>query len=204
MPPVIKRREPEIVAFGRELIRTRDPNTEIWRFVPGFSKYEASTMGRIRSLHIRRRGDGMMSLSPDKDGYLKVGLWSDSEKRQLRFSVSHLILLTFVGPRPNDTMHACHENGRVDDNRVDNLRWDTPSGNHQDAVRHGTHTGLTKKGEANPLAKLTEADVLAIRRIWKPDPTRVRQRYKHLAAKYSVLSSTIKAIVEHTTWQHLP
>lgn len=35
-------------------------------------------------------------------------------------------------------MEAAHNNGKRDDNRLRNLRWDTRSGNHADKYRHGT------------------------------------------------------------------
>jgi hypothetical protein len=36
-------------------------------------------------------------------------------------------------------MEGCHWNGNPADNRLTNLRWDTPAGNAADRERHGTN-----------------------------------------------------------------
>jgi len=41
-------------------------------------------------------------------------------------------------------MEGCHNNGDKDNNRLSNLRWDTPSSNSLDLVRHGTHNQARK------------------------------------------------------------
>ncbi|AEK09646.1 HNH endonuclease [Mycobacterium phage Mozy] len=61
-----------------------------------------------------------------------------------RKSLVHVLVLeAFVGPRP-EGMNACHNNGIPNDNRVENLRWDTPSENNRDLIRHGTHVQARK------------------------------------------------------------
>jgi hypothetical protein len=35
-------------------------------------------------------------------------------------------------------MQCCHNDGNKENNRESNLRWDTPEGNTQDKVKHGT------------------------------------------------------------------
>jgi Pyruvate/2-oxoacid:ferredoxin oxidoreductase delta subunit len=39
-------------------------------------------------------------------------------------------------------MHVCHKDGNPVNNRLGNLRYDTPAGNSQDAMKHGTHVGV--------------------------------------------------------------
>jgi len=41
-------------------------------------------------------------------------------------------------------MFGCHGNGDPCDNRLANLRWDTPSSNSQDMLRHGNSPGQRK------------------------------------------------------------
>lgn len=52
--------------------------------------------------------------------------------------VHRLVLEAFVGPCPPG-MEACHWNGIPGDNRLHNLRWDTPSANNADILRLGRH-----------------------------------------------------------------
>jgi hypothetical protein len=57
--------------------------------------------------------------------------------RNFKLLVARLVLGGFVGPCPPG-QEACHENGDRSDNRLTNLRWDTPSNNNLDKHRHGT------------------------------------------------------------------
>jgi hypothetical protein len=70
------------------------------------------------------------------DGHLVVDLRNGGKRRMAK--VHQLVLEAFVGSRPGG-MEGCHNNGDGTDNRVENLRWDTPSENNFDLVRHGTH-----------------------------------------------------------------
>lgn len=54
-------------------------------------------------------------------------------------SLPLLILEAFIGPRP-DGMQCCHDNGHSLDNRLCNLRWDTPESNTLDRFRHAHYT----------------------------------------------------------------
>lgn len=76
----------------------------------------------------------------------------------------------------------------------------TPGDNVRDAAaKHRLRPGNTV-GEHNPAAKLTTADVVAIRQRSLP-PSVGRQR---LAIEYGVSLATIKAIVSRRLWPHVP
>lgn len=119
---------------------------ERWLPVPGYEGYyEVSDQGRVRSLDRRlpyRNGTRMHrgrllvgGRSPD-DGRRLVQLAHEGGHSWPRVSV--LVLEAFVGPRPAG-MYACHNNGDATDDRLENLRWDTPSGNTADCLMHGNH-----------------------------------------------------------------
>lgn len=108
--------------------------TERWRRIPGYSMYEASDAGRIRSYALSRPRILQGHVSR---GYVKVKLISDAGKTYEHFA-HRLVLLTFVGPSPAG-MECRHLNGKSQDNRLDNLRWGTPTENQMDRIRHGTH-----------------------------------------------------------------
>lgn len=121
--------------------------------------------------------------------YIAVSLCTDSGKLRRRY-VHHLVLCTFVGPRP--VWHeCCHKNGVSVDNRLRNLRWGTPASNRADQLRHGT----VLCGENHPDAKLTAG---AVRAILASNEMGIV-----LAARYCVSESTISDVRRGRAWKHL-
>lgn len=111
---------------------------ETWSSIPGHEgRYEASTLGRIRSI---MNGPRLKRATPQKAGsYLRVGLCvADNGSRMVTRLVHQLIAETFIGPRPNG-MVVRHLNGDKTDNRAENLAYGTPSQNSRDVVSHGRH-----------------------------------------------------------------
>ena len=81
-----------------------------------------------------------MSLSTHPLGYRYVALFYDDQKR--RRPVHQLVAEAFIGPRPPG-LHVCHNDGDPANNQPSNLRYDTPSENSYDTVRHGHHRGAS-------------------------------------------------------------
>lgn len=110
-----------------------------WLPVPGYEgRYDVSDTGQVRSLISTRNlpVPRPHKANPNSSGYLALRL-SDGQTTRTRL-VHHLVLLAFVGPRPEGT-EARHRNGRQTDNSVANLSWESHSVNMQDRVEHGTH-----------------------------------------------------------------
>lgn len=107
-----------------------------WRPVVGYEGfYEVSSDGAVRSLH---RGGRILKQSWDpKKKRLHLTLARDGHRRYR--PVHRLVIEAFIGPPPGPGMHACHNDGDGRNNRVENLRWDSPSGNQLDCVKHGNH-----------------------------------------------------------------
>lgn len=145
-------------------------STEIWRPVAGYEGiYEVSSRGRVRSLDResrcimggrpvakRLRGKVLRQFS-DKNGYPQVGLCGRTE------SVHRIVCRAFHGPKPSEGHEVAHRDGDKHNNRPSNLRWATDKENSADRLRHGTHC----VGEAHPHAKLSDSQVLEIRRRFK-------------------------------------
>ena len=126
---------------------------EIWIPIPGWEgSYEVSDQGRVRSLDrvvmrrngipMRRAGALMNPCTAGRTKHQRISL-SDSGRRYNAW-VHRLVLEAFVGPAP-DGMHCCHANDIAEDNRLENLRWDTPRSNREDSVRNGRHHNASKK-----------------------------------------------------------
>lgn len=119
---------------------------ERWLPVAGYPAYEVSNLGRVRSIPrtitgsdgiVRRRRGNILKPGTGTKGHQYVNLFNGGTKQTTKF-VHHLVLVAFVGPRPDGT-ECCHNNGDPSDNRLSNLRWGTSSDNHHDMVRHGRH-----------------------------------------------------------------
>lgn len=167
---------------------------EIWKAIPGHPGYEASTLGRIRSVDriVEYKNGGshfhigvLLKMLPTSNGYFQVRL-----NLQKQFLVHRLVLITFVGD-PAYKNDACHCDGSRSNNRIDNLRWDTRSGNFRDKIAHGT----SQIGERHGMAKLTTAQVLAIRND--------RRLLREISADYGISKSLVSQVRNRQIWTHI-
>jgi hypothetical protein len=164
------------------------------RPIPGFSAYAAKADGTVwRTKPAATRGLVPYQVRGGNNGkgYLRVKIY-DNFGRKRTALIHQLVLLTFAGPRPSGLMHGCHRNGRKQDNRPCNLRWDTPAGNAADTAKHGTLAG-----ERNPRAKLTVEQVRAARRKYTGSYGEVAA----LARKYKVSHSAMLSAVKGEHWR---
>lgn len=114
--------------------------SETWLPIAGFDGlYEVSSAGSVRSLdRLDSQGNRIkgreLSADARPSGHLRATL--SQQGKTYRFWVHRLVLEAFVGPR-NAGQEACHYDGNPQNNRVENLRWDTKSANARDRIRHG-------------------------------------------------------------------
>lgn len=116
------------------------PTTEQWRPIVGYEgHYEVSDHGRVRSIDRvvntavgpqRWKGKVLKPvLKPAGYPYVTLG---NKDRRY----VHHLVLETFVGPRPEGN-YGRHLDDDPANNCVGNLAWGTPSENSYDKVANG-------------------------------------------------------------------
>ena len=163
---------------------------EIWRDIPGYEgRYQVSNMGRVKSLgHVISRrnlltggrshvrvADRLLKPQPQPSGHLYVKI---GHKPARHFRVHRLVALAFLGPCPSG-MEVCHNDSDPTNNRVDNLRYDTRSGNRLDMVRKGNEGRQILRVEQ--VARIRE-------RLAEGESCRA------LAAEYGVHPSTISKI----------
>lgn len=180
---------------------------EEWRAIVGYEgRYEVSDLGNIRSL-VSRFGPRKVPRpvrtrrAKYRGRYFVVKLRNESGLKgnagQDDCYVHLLVLTAFKGPRP-PRMQAAHENGDLSDNSAANLSWKTPVDNNADKRRHGT----LQHGERCYNAKLTEADVRAIRARYKRY-SRGPDSLPGLAAEFGVSAATVKSVVARKAWAHV-
>ena len=171
---------------------------EIWKDIPGYEgRYQASTLGRIRSLdrkvrvvipntgkpHFRNyKGQVLRPGRYCKSGHLSVVLGHGKAGAP----VHQLVASTFLGPCPKGC-EVLHANGNPTDNRVKNLRYGTRTENIIDVFRCG-----------GKWRKLDVEDVRQIRFCLAMGMT-----YREIASMYSVSISNISAIKNGRTFSWL-
>lgn len=166
---------------------------EVWKSIDGYEGlYEVSNNGQVRSLD---RYDSMGRFRPGKvlkqcfDGkgnYLHVNLCGKS------VNVHRLVAKAFI-----DNPHNYKEINHIDEdktnNHVLNLEWCT----HKYNNTYGSKVDSTK-GVNNPRSKLTEIDIVEIRRLYTPHSKRYGA--KALAERYGVSYHYIYHIVRNDRW----
>lgn len=139
---------------------------EEWRPVVGFSGYEVSDLGRVKSTArtVIRSGRPLCIREKVMRGYVRADGYTIITFRKHGRSAQellHRIVLTAFGGCCPDGMQCCHADGNRQNNQITNLRWGTPLENHQDAMAHGTWV------KPRPVAKLTETQIREIRAVGK-------------------------------------
>ena len=123
---------------------------------------------------------------PNGKGYLRVSIG-----KQLMF-VHRLVAEKYI-PNPDNKTQVNHKDGNKLNNCVDNLEWVS----NQENRNHAIDNGLYLIGEKCPWHKITEEDVIYIRRH-KNEKTQ-----KEWAEIYGVSRSTIGDIIHYRTWKQI-
>lgn len=168
--------------------------TEIWKDIDGYEGYyQVSNAGRVKSLRRQTfggkhgkqvRGERILKQAQDKDGYLRVVLQTQKEKKTI--SIHRLVAYVFL-PNPANLPQVNHLDGVKTNNHTWNLQWCNRSQN----VTHAYKTGLVEKrfGGRNVNAKLTWAQVQVIREAIKHGHQQV-----DIASYFKVSTWTISRI----------
>ena len=165
-----------------------------WRWIPGFiGEHEVSCEGEVRSWKIGRSKTSRSSKistvlrpGPDRKGYLGVCLGSRSDGTRRTYKVHYLVLMAFVGPKPQGH-EAGHLDGNNRNNSVHNLKWITAKENTAHKWAHKTM-----------VTSLNKDAVLEIRRRASGG---VRQAT--LAKEFLISPANVSLIVNRKAWGHI-
>ncbi len=156
---------------------------EIWKWIPGYNKYQASNRGKIKSFRIDPAGIVLRG-DPTRFGHIRVSITLSGKSQSTL--VHRLVLMTFCGPPEGDQL-CRHLNGIPYDNRVENLKWGDAKSNAADRTKHGLEKRRVLIKEEN----LTDAEVATIRTtIHEPD-----RSIADVALEFDVHPRTVRHVV---------
>lgn len=122
--------------------------TEIWKPIKGFSDYEISNLGRVKSL--KRGKERLLSLR-DIGGYKSVCLSVNNVPKN--FYVHRLVAESFLR-NPKKLLEVNHIDEDKSNNRVENLEWCSRAYNNNHGKRNHKSSN-SQKGK--PSCKVVEA-----------------------------------------------
>jgi NUMOD4 motif len=165
------------MAVSEVTVSDTPPWPEEWKPVPGFSSYEASCHGRVRSVDRvnaagRRMTGRIMATRVSNKGYVLVNMTDDKGTKQTR-TVHTVVLTAFAGQCPPG-QEACHR----DDNPLHNW-W------HPDPETTNLHWARTRSTSGSG------------RR------TRPQRRSRSATASGAARSSTTAGAAAMTAWSTL-
>lgn len=174
---------------------------EIWKDIPDTNGlYSASNMGRFKRTgvsiidsigRVQCHREKILKKSYYSNGYERVRICVNGCGKDL---LAHRILAILFIPNPDDKSEVNHINGTKADNRLDNLEWVTPKENS----KHSLQNGLAISGSRSHFSKLTEVDVIEIRRLLSLNITG-----RKIAKMFSVSPSLISNINTNKKWQFI-
>ena len=167
---------------------------EIWKSIPTFPRYDASSFGRIRShlhwlntpipriLHVYRRPDNSLnvSLSKNKKVYTKT--------------VHRLVALTFFGYPLHNRNEVNHRDSNRLNNHVSNLEYVSRKEN----ALHARMNHLYAHGEQVHSAKLSANNIKQILQLAKNGLER-----RVIAKRFHVHRHHILIILRGIRWKHI-
>lgn len=169
---------------------------EIWKDIPGYEGYyQVSNLGNVKSLSRKVYRKNYHFISKEKILKFRKATQNrpyvdlQKNKKVKRFYVHSLVCLAFIGERPKG-YSVCHINGNNQDNRLLNLKYDTPRQNQIDVYRYGKTHGNSK---------LSVEQVLDIRKLYETG----KYTTKELADKFLVSQNCTQRIVKRDTFDWL-
>jgi hypothetical protein len=166
---------------------------EVWKDIKDFEGlYQVSNLGNVKRLKSKRvLSERLIGRSIDRYGYVKRVLSKNG--KNFCFTEHRLVGMTFI-ENPEDKSTINHINGIKEDNRLENLEWNTNLENKQ----HAINSGLTNlKGIRHPKCKLTEEQVLEIIKIG------FSQTRTSLSKKYGISRTNVLGIIRGKFWKHI-
>jgi len=189
---------------------------ENWKDIPGFSDYEISDAGTIRSKERVKKfknGREVKFLSKEKrlrthpqNGFLMTDLIDDKGQRKTVYPHKAVALAFLVNKKPKENKVVVHLDGNFQNNHISNLKWTNfsesikmgfESGKRDNSqlwfkrrLKYGMKGGNTSSGRPDPLDYIQKKRIVFLREVknWT---------LKQLADKYNCSVSHIHNTVKN-------
>ncbi len=175
---------------------------EVWKDLKECpDRYSISSKGRLVSKErhidaISRNGNSYKLFIPSKlikyrveNDYYKVPIFYNGKK--YRRSIHRLVAEAFI-PNPENKPTVNHKNTIKNDNRIENLEWNTIKENTQHAWNNNCCEA--RRGEKCKTAKLTNLQASLIRRFFRIYP---QANQKNVAKKFNITTSSVCNIIQN-------
>ena len=162
---------------------------EHYKKIKGYDNYLVSDRGRVFNYKFKK------FLKPLKNGcgYFTVNLCKNGISKL--HTIHRLVALAFI-LNPENKRTVNHIDGIKTNNLVSNLEWNT----HAEKNTHAMDTGLKDdKGSKHVNSKLTEGQVLEIRRLYETG----NYSQRGLGKMFGISQMHICDIVNRKKWTHI-
>lgn len=147
------------------------------------------------------RVDGhILKQHENSNGYLRVSMRLDGDEKNKNYLVHRLVAKSFI-PEVDGKPFVNHKDGDKHNNTVENLEWCNKSENEKHAWKIGLKKDIATKGERHGMHKLSENDVLYIRKNHKRNGGKLKTG--DLAKQFSVNPQTITDIISNRIWKSI-
>ena len=145
------------------MCNARVKNEELWRVIPEFTKYEASTFGRIRNKSTQIAKNINVKMFKKQNRRICISLIRN--KTLVKIDLHRIIALTFI-PNSQNKKEVNHLDENVYNNNISNLVWATRKENMEHAYRHQLIS--SDRGPCKKIKQLTlEGDLIEIHKSTK-------------------------------------
>lgn len=173
----------------------------VWRAIPGFTDYEISDRGEIRSVQRTKtyRSGRKMSLTGKQkllrkhpaNGFLMTDLIDDRGKRRTVYPHKMVALVFVENDKPRKKKVVIHLDGNPENNSAANLRWASVS----ESIQRGFELGIRDNSDLWEKRRAKYGPKGGNKSMGRPDPLseQDKMRIRELRAKENL---TLAALAE--------
>jgi len=187
-----------LLPAAHHCFQLQDLTHEEWRHVCGWEgMYKVSSLGRMRRLAKLKKNGLNGELLPEKimhqmkneKGYLYVELWKNNIRKVNK--VHKLVGIAFIS-NPENKATINHKDFIKGNNIYSNLEWMT----FEENFAHAFKNGKFRRGENAATAKLTNAQVIKIKELYREG-----MRVCDIGRKLGLKTNPLYAIVNGWQWK---